>query len=63
MPFSEPGSLTNEEVYYLTAYLLHGNGIIDEKAVMNAETLPKVVMPAQKLFISDDRRGDQKSGK
>jgi cytochrome c len=57
MPFSEPGSLTNEEVYNLTAYLLHANGIIDEKAVMTAQTLPKVVMPAQKLFILDDRRG------
>jgi cytochrome c len=57
MPFSEPGSLTNEEVYNLTAYLLHANGIIDEKAVVTAETLPKVVMPAQKLFIPDDRRG------
>jgi cytochrome c len=57
MPFSEPGSLTNEEVYNLTAYLLYANGIIDEKAVVTAETLPKVVMPAQKLFIPDDRRG------
>jgi cytochrome c len=57
MPFSEPGSLTNEEVYNLTAYLLHANGIINEQAVMTAHTLPKVVMPAQKLFIPDDRRG------
>jgi cytochrome c len=57
MPFSEPGSLTNEEVYNLTAYLLHANGIINEQAVMTAHTLPKVVMPAQKLFILDDRRG------
>ncbi|GAB4035976.1 c-type cytochrome [Spirosoma gilvum] len=57
MPFSEPGSLTNEEVYNLTAYLLHTNGIIDEKAVINAQTLPKVKMPAQPLFIPDDRKG------
>ncbi|WP_420150493.1 c-type cytochrome [Spirosoma sp.] len=57
MPFSEPGSLTNEEVYNLTAYLLNANGIIDEKAVMNAQTLPNVVMPAQKLFVPDDRKG------
>ncbi|QJD81389.1 c-type cytochrome [Spirosoma rhododendri] len=57
MPFNEPGSLTDEEVYHLTAYLLHANGIIDEKAVITAQTLPKVVMPAQKLFIPDDRRG------
>ncbi len=57
MPFNEPGSLTDEEVYHLTAYLLHANGIIDEKATITAQTLPKVVMPAQKLFIPDDRRG------
>lgn len=57
MPFSEPGSLTNEEVYQLTAYLLNANGIIDEKTVINAKTLPKVVMPAQKLFVPDDRKG------
>jgi cytochrome c len=57
MPFSEPGSLTDAEVYNLTAYLLSANGIIDEKAVVNAKTLPNVVMPAQKLFVPDDRNG------
>ncbi|MBD2756190.1 c-type cytochrome [Spirosoma validum] len=57
MPFSQPGSLTNDEVYHLTAYLLQANGIIDEKTVINAQTLPRVVMPAQKLFVPDDRKG------
>jgi len=57
MPFSEPGSLTNEEVYNLTAYLLQANGIIDEKAVINAQMLPNVKMPAQTLFVPDDRKG------
>lgn len=57
MPFSEPGSLTDAEVYNLTAYLLNANGIIDEKAVVNAKTLPNVVMPAQQLFVPDDRKG------
>ncbi|ADB38749.1 c-type cytochrome [Spirosoma linguale] len=57
MPFSEPGSLTNAEVYNLTAYLLNANGIITEKTIVNAQTLPKVVMPAQKLFVPDDRKG------
>lgn len=57
MPFNEPGSLSNEEVYHLTAYLLHANGIIDEKAVINAQTLPKVEMPAKNLFVPDDRKG------
>lgn len=57
MPFNAPGSLTNEEVYHLTAYLLNANEIIDDKTVINAQTLPKIVMPAQKLFVPDDRKG------
>lgn len=57
MPFNEPGSLSNEEVYNLTAYLLNANGIIDEKAVINAQTLPKVEMLAKNLFVPDDRKG------
>ncbi|UFH56832.1 c-type cytochrome [Spirosoma sp. KNUC1025] len=57
MPFSAPGSLTNEEVYHLTAYLLNANGIIDEKTILTAQTLPNVVMPAKKLFVPDDRKG------
>jgi len=57
MPYNLPGSLTNNEVYGLTAYILSSNKIIKPDAVLNAQTLPKVVMPAQKLFITDDRRG------
>lgn len=57
MPFNQPGSLSNEEVYHLTAYLLSANKIIDSTAVINAQTLPKIVMPAQKLFVPDDRKG------
>ena len=55
MPFNEPGSLTNEEVYSLTAYLLHANGLIDSKKVLNAKTLPQVNMPAKKYYVPDDR--------
>lgn len=57
MPFNAPGSLTNDEVYNLTAYLLNANDIIDETAVINARTLPTVVMPARNLFVPDDRTG------
>lgn len=56
MPFNQPGSLSNEEVYSLTAYLLHENGLLDSKTVLNAANLPKVKMPAQKLFVPDDRK-------
>ena len=55
MPQPMPGSLTDDEVYALTAYLLHLNGLVSADAQMDAESLPKVVMPARDLFIPDDR--------
>jgi mono/diheme cytochrome c family protein len=57
MPYNLPGSLTDNEVYSVTAYLLNTNKIIKPDAVLDAKTLPKIVMPAQKIFITDDRRG------
>ena len=51
MPFTQPMSLTDDEVYALTAYLLYINDIIDENEVMNAETLPAVEMPNRDGFI------------
>ena len=57
MPLTAPGSLTPEEVYSLTAYLLYANGIIREDQIMDARTLPKIKMPAQHLFVADDRTG------
>jgi cytochrome c len=50
-PFDEPGSLTADQVYAVTAYLLNLNGIISEQEVMNAETLPRVKMPNRDNFI------------
>ena len=47
----------DDEVYSLVAFLLHKNEIIAEDAVMNAETLPQVVMPARDRFVVDNRRG------
>jgi mono/diheme cytochrome c family protein len=57
MPYNMPGSLTNNEVYSITAYLLSANKIIKADALLNAKNLPKIVMPAKKLFIMDDRKG------
>ena len=51
MPFQAPQSLTNDEVYALTAYLLALNGIIDEDDTMNARTLVRVRMPNRDGFI------------
>jgi cytochrome c len=52
MPWPQPKSLTNDEVYSLTAFILAGNKIIGENDVMNAETLPKVQMPNRDGFVS-----------
>ena len=54
-PFDEPGSLTHEQVYAVTAYLLHLNGIIGEADVMDARTLPAVQMPNRAGFVPDAR--------
>jgi S-disulfanyl-L-cysteine oxidoreductase SoxD len=51
MPWTQPRSLTDEEVYALTAYILAKNKLIGDNDVMNAETLPKVQMPNRDGFI------------
>jgi cytochrome c len=55
MPFDRPGSLTDPEVYAVTAYLLQRNGIVAADAVLDARTLPRVRMPARDRFVRDDR--------
>ena len=45
MPRQAPKSLTDDEVYALTAYLLQRNQLVDSDAVMNRDSLPRVVMP------------------
>jgi len=57
MPQLAPGSLTADQTYAVIAYLLHLNGIVEADAVMNAETLPQVRMPARDRFVVDDRTG------
>ena len=51
MPWPSPRTLSNDEVYALTAYILALNKIIGEQDVMNAQTLPKVKMPNRDNFI------------
>lgn len=56
MPTTKPQSLTNEEVYAVTAYLLYLNGIVGEDAEMNAQTLPQVKMPNRDGFVDMSRK-------
>lgn len=51
MPWQQPRTLTDDEVYALTAYILALNKLIGENDTMNSETLPKVRMPNRDGFI------------
>jgi cytochrome c len=51
MPFTQPRSLTDQEVYSLVAYLLAENKLIGETDEINATTLPKVRMPNRDNFV------------
>ena len=56
MPPDAPGSLSDADVYNLTAFLLRANELIAADAVIDATTLPKVKMPALEHFVPDTRR-------
>lgn len=55
MPLNAPQSLTNDEVYAVSAYILNLNGLIDKTAEMNSKTLAAVQMPNRDNFYIDDR--------
>ncbi len=58
MPFNAPGTLSDDQVYAVTAYLLYMNGIVQSNAVMNAKTLAAVKMPNRDNFLKKDPRPD-----
>ncbi|HEY7289317.1 MAG TPA: cytochrome c [Vicinamibacterales bacterium] len=55
MPFDHPGTLTNDEIYGTTAYLLFLNGVVGENDVMDQTSLPHVKMPNRDGFVADPR--------
>jgi mono/diheme cytochrome c family protein len=55
MPLNKSKTLANDEVYAAVAYVLNLNGVVADDAVMNAQTLPKVMMPNRDGFISFTR--------
>ena len=57
MPQNTPGSLTNDEVYAITAYLLAANRVISGSATLDSASLVAVKMPAVSHFVKDDRQG------
>lgn len=52
MPYDRPLSLSDDEVYAVSAYILALNGIIREDAALDAKTLPQVAMPNRNGFVS-----------
>lgn len=55
MPMDRPQTLTNDEVYALSALLLNLNGLVPANAVMDAQSLTQVQMPNRNGFLLDDR--------
>lgn len=55
MPMDRPQTLSADEVYALSAYLLNLNGLVPANAVMDADSLPRVQMPNRNGFLVDDR--------
>ena len=51
MPLNQPQSLSNQEVYAVSAYILFLNGLIGEDQMINAESLPQVKMPNHDKFF------------
>lgn len=62
MPLTAPQSLTPDQVYAVSAYVLYLNGIVAESAVLDAASLPEVKMPNRNGFTSPDPRPDVHSG-
>ena len=56
MPFAAPGSMSDDDVYAVTAYLLSANAIIPDTTTLNAAVLRAVRMPARDHFVPDNRK-------
>jgi mono/diheme cytochrome c family protein len=52
MPWTKPGTLTPNEVYAVTAYVLFLNGIVKETDILDATTLPNIRMPNRDKFVT-----------
>ena len=55
MPFTAPDSLSNDQVYAVTAYILSEAKIVPPDTVLDAKSLPAVKMPNRDGFIPDPR--------
>ncbi len=61
MPFTAPQSLSDDEVYAVTAYILHLNDLLPADAELDAAGLKAIRLPNRDGFIAEDPRPDTKS--
>jgi cytochrome c len=59
MPLTAPGTLSADQTYAVTAYLLEREQVIPAGTSLDAKSLPLVKMPARDRFVADDRRGSR----
>jgi len=59
MPLTAPGSLSADQTYAVTAYLLSREGVIADTVRLDARSLPAIQMPARHRFVDDDRMGSR----
>ena len=55
MPQNAPESLSNDDVYAVSAYILHLNGLLPAEATLDARTLSAIKMPNRNMFVGDPR--------
>jgi cytochrome c len=55
MPQNAPQSLSDEDVYAVSAYILHLNGLLPAEATLDAKTLSAIRMPNRNMFVGDSR--------
>jgi cytochrome c len=55
MPQNAPQSLSNDEVYAVSAYILNLNGLLPADATLDARTLSAIKMPKRGMFVGDPR--------
>ena len=55
MPFNAPGTLSNDDIYAVSAYILAESNIVPKTAVMDPVSMPKVAMPNRNGFVPDPR--------
>jgi cytochrome c len=55
MPQNAPQSLSNEDVYAVSAYILHLNGLLPVDATLDAKSLAAIKMPNRNMFVADPR--------